>query len=206
MKGTRADFARHLGVHRSVVTRAVQAGKIPVEADGSIDFEKAAAAWHANAGGRADVAARHAAQRGSPIPNPIQGEKNAPAARFDGSDAFGGDPGELADGQRAHAKALLMRFENDLLKIEMALRRGLRFERADVRREAANLGAMLRAGLERIIDQCAPRLAAAGDDAERRRVLEQETHRLARIIKREMPRALRRMREDARGRKTGGGE
>lgn len=206
MKGTRADFARHLGVHRSVVTRAVQAGKIPVEADGSIDFEKAAAAWHANAGGRADVAARHAAQRGSPIPNPIQGEKNAPAARFDGSDAYGGDPGELADGQRAHAKALLMRFENDLLKIEMALRRGLRFERADVRREAANLGAMLRAGLERIIDQCAPRLAAAGDDAERRRVLEQETHRLARIIKREMPRALRRMREDARGRKAGAGE
>lgn len=206
MKGTRADFAKHLGVNRSTVTRAVDAGRIHLEADGTIDFEKATAAWHASAGGRADVAARHAAQRGSAIPDSQPGQKNAPAARFDEPGIDGLDSDGLADGQRAHAKALLMRFENEIIKIEMALRRGLRFERAAVRREAASLGATLRAGLERVIDQCAPRLAASQDATERRRVIEKETRRLRWIIKREIPRALRRMKDAGQGKPAGSAE
>lgn len=197
MNGTRAAFAAHLGVHRSTITRAVDAGRIQLEADGSINFEKATAAWHASAGGRADVAARHAAQRGAAIPDSQPGQKNAPAARFD---EFG------ADGHRADAKALLMHFENEIIKIEMALRRGLRFERAAVCREAASLGSTLRAGLERVIDQCAPRLAAIPDATERRRVIEKETRRLRWIFKREIPRALRRMKQAGQGKPAGSKE
>ena len=81
----------------------------------------------------------------------------------------------------------------------MALRRGLRLDLAAVRRESTGLGAMLRAGVERVIDQTAPRLAAAGTDAERRRILDGEINRLRWIIKRELPRALRRMRQAGAG-------
>ena len=55
---------------------------------------------------------------------------------------------------------------------------------------------MLRAGIERVIDQTAPRLAACANDLQRRQILDKEIARLRHIIKREMPRALRRMRAE----------
>ncbi len=197
MNGTLADFARHLGVNKSSVTRAVQAGRIQREPDGSIDFAKATAAWHASAGGRTDVAARHAAQRGAAIPKAQPSAENAPAA----------DLAQVApdDGSRAKAKTLLLHYENSAIKLEMALRRGMRYERAAARREAQGLGAMLRAGIERVIDQTAPRLAAAGNDMERRRIVEREIRRLRWMWKRELPRALRRMKEQGAGKVGAGG-
>lgn len=104
--------------------------------------------------------------------------------------------GDTDGSSRAKAKALLMHYENSTLKLEMALRRGLRFERAAVRRESAGLGAILRAGIERVIDQTAPRLAACANDLQRRQILDKEIARLRHIIKRELPRALRRMRAE----------
>lgn len=195
MNGTLADFARHIGVNKSSVTRAVQAGRIAREADGSIDFDKALAAWHANAAGNVGVAARHAAHRGAAIPKAHPEQKNAPAAPFGESTAPSNASLGLDDSGRAKAKTLLLHFENSAIKLEMALRRGLRFERGAVKREAFALGAMVRAGIERVIDQTAPRLAAAGDDLERRRILEKEIKRLRWMLRREMPRALRRMKE-----------
>jgi hypothetical protein len=199
MTGTLADFARHLGVNKSSVTRAVQAGRIQREPDGRIDFAKATAAWHASAAGRTDVAARHAAQRGRVVGSTHPGAETATAP--DLAPALGID-----DSGRAKAKTLLLHFENSQIKLEMALRRGLRYERAGARREAQGLGAMLRAGIERVIDQTAPRLAAAGNDLERRRIVEREIRRLRWMWKRELPRALRRMKEQgAQGGKVGAG-
>lgn len=202
MNGTLADFARHIGVNKSSVTRAVQAGRIAREPDGSIDFDKALAAWHAAAAGRGDVAARHAAHRGSAIPAAQPGKKTAPGGRDSppaGNGAAGLDGMAIDDGGRAKAKAALMHYENSSLKLEMALRRALRYELAAVRREAAGLGAIVRAGIERVIDTCAPRLAAAHDDLDRRRIIGKEIARLRWVIKREAPRALRRMRESGQG-------
>ena len=59
--------------------------------------------------------------------------------------------------------------------------------------------------IERVIDQTAPRLAAAANDLERRRIVEKETRRLRWVVKRELPRALRRMREAGQGAKVGAG-
>jgi hypothetical protein len=201
MTGTQNDLARFLGVHKSSVSRAVKAGRIKPEADGSFDFDKCAAAWHSSSGGRIDVAARHAAQRGAAIPKAQPAAENAPNAEYAQSAASLG----VEDGGRNKAKTLLLHYENSAIKLEMALRRGLRYERAAARREAQGLGAMLRAGIERVIDQTAPRLAAAGNDLERRRIVEREIRRLRWMWKRELPRALRRMKEQGDGKVGAGG-
>lgn len=212
MTGNQSDLARHLGINKSSVCRAIRAGRLVAEADGSYDFDKNAARWHQTAGGRTDVAARHAAQRGAAIPTAHPAQKNAPRAQNGGSvpnlDAAG--LGAVADDEaganRNKAKTLLLHYENAGIKLEMALRRGLRLDVTAVRRESTGLGAMLRAGIERVIDQTAPRLAAAGNAVERRRILDEAIHRLRWIIKRETPRALRRMRQAAAGAGKGASE
>lgn len=208
MTGNDSEFARWLGVNKSSVSRARKAGRLVLAADGKVDFEASAQRWHETSGGRADVAARHAAKRGAAIPTPHPQQKNAPAARS-GVAVPGLDAAGLAtagdDGSRAKAKTLLLHYENASIKLEMALRRGLRLDLSAVRRESTGLGAMLRAGIERVIDQTAPRLAAASNDADRRRILDGELRRLRWIFKREMPRALRRMKEASAGGAAKGG-
>ena len=71
-----------------------------------------------------------------------------------------------------------MHYENSQIKLEMALRRGLRVDLAAAHREAAGIGAMLRGGIERVIDTTAPRLAAASNDIERRVIVEREIRKL----------------------------
>ena len=48
------------------------------------------------------------------------------------------------------------------------------YKRQAAHREAAGIGAMLRGGIERVIDTTAPRLAAASNDIERRVIVERE--------------------------------
>lgn len=192
--GNDTEFARYLGVNKSSVSRARKAGRLVFTADGRVDFEASAQRWHETSGGRTDVAARHAANRGSAVPTHRPGQKNAPAARAEAGVGQEMESGS-ADSARSSAKAALLHYENSLIKLEMALRRGLRLDRKAVGHEALGLGAMLRAGIERVIDQTAPRIAAARDAESRQRILASEIGRLRWIIKREMPRALRRMRE-----------
>jgi hypothetical protein len=200
MNGTLKAFADYIGVHKSSVTRAVQAGRLVKEPDGTLDFEKSLAAWHHTAAGNTGVSARHAAQRGAAIPEAKPTPKNATAGQDSSHAAIdaGVSIGNEGDG-RLKAKTLNLHYENSQIKLEMALRRGLRFERAAAKREAFGLGALVRAGIERVIDQTAPRLAAAGNELERRRILEKEIKRLRWIIKRELPRSLRRMKEQGAG-------
>ena len=180
---TRRQFAHEIGRSVGYVQKLVDTGRCVLTADGKIDGPASRARIAETQGGRPDVAERFAARRGaSGKPADIP----APDISVDHTDG----------GSRARAKALLLHYENSTLKLEMALRRGLRFERAAVRRESAGIGAMLRAGIERVIDQTAPRLAACAKDLERRQIIDKEIARLRHIIKREMPRALRRMRAE----------
>lgn len=187
---TQAAFARQIGYDKSRVTQLKHAGRIVMAPGGKlVDVEASLARIAETADpGRRDVAERHASARAGvgrqPLPEP------AAIVAADPLPGLG-----LESGGRARAKAALMHYENNLLKLEMSLRRGLRFERAAVNREAAGLGAMVLAGIERVIDQTAPRLAAARNEPDRRRILDSELRRLRWVIKREMPRALRRMNE-----------
>jgi len=201
MTGTQNDLARFLGVHKSSVSRAVKAGRIKPESDGSFDFDKCAAAWHSSSGGRIDVAARHAAQRGAAIPKAQPAAENAPNAEYAQSAASLG----VEDGGRNKAKTLLLHYENSAIKLEMAKRRGLRYELVDARREGRGLGAMDRASGDRIVDQVAPRYAATVDANARRRMLFEQAMRMVRYGERELPRALRRMKEQGAGKVGAGG-
>jgi len=189
------EFARHIGVAKSYVTALKKAGRLVMTETGLVDVEASIARIADTAdAGRRDVSERHAEKRGAAIPH-------APEAQPANHDAGLGL--NLGENGRAKAKAMVMHYENSIIKIEMALRRGMRCERAAVRREAFSIGAMLRAGVERVIDQTAPRLAAASDETERRRILEKETRRLRWMLKRELPRAMRRMREAGAAGKIG---
>ena len=193
MTGSDADFARWIGVHKSTVSRARRAGRLVLAADGKVEFEASAARWHETAGGRTDVAARHAAHRGAGIPMGQDVSENAPEAPETRSARMGDS--DIGSDSRAKAKAALLHYENSAIKLEMALRRGYRLPIGAVRDETAGIGAMLRAGIERVVDQTAPRLAACKNDLQRRQIVAEALRRLKWIIKREIPRGLRRMKE-----------
>jgi hypothetical protein len=206
MKETRAAFARRLGVNKSTITRAEQAGRI-VMAGRLVDVERSIERWYATKGGRADVEARHAENRGAEVSagqadaeNGTAGRKPRATTQPDGDGSATGGQGGSA---RTRYKAIAMQYENQQIKLEMALRRGLRYPLPAVRREAAGIGATLRAAIERIIDQTAPRLAVMTSDLDRRRLLDAELARVRWMLKRELPRALRRMRVE--GGKVGAG-
>lgn len=192
---SRRAFAEQIGMSVGWVQKLVETGRCVMTPDGKINGPASRALMAQTQGGRTDVAERNAAGRGGrPAAAPALADTTPPANI---------DVGHTDGSSRAKAKALLMHYENSSIKLEMALRRGLRFERAAVKREAASLGAMLRAGIERVIDQTAPRLAAASNELQRRQIVEKEIRRLRHMMKRELPRALRRMKDSNLQKKSG---
>jgi len=188
---TMAAFARRLGVARSTVTRAAQAGRLVLDGEGRVCILASLQSWHATAGGRDDMARLHAEARGQQIPaaaGPAQSP--APAAAPDEAPA-GAD--------RARHRAEPQRWRNASLRLEMDLEDGRRFHRAAAVAEANALGGALRSAVERLIDQTAPRLAAVQGAADRRRLLQQELAKVRRQLRRELPAALRRLRQAAAG-------
>lgn len=192
---TRSAFASRMGVNKSTVTRWAQAGRLVVDESGLVKVAESQARITATMGHRGDVAERHAAQRGADVPATQTAEKNA-AAGVPGSTVGDAADGLPAGGGRARYQALTMQYENQSIKLEMALRRGLRFPREAVKHEAQGLGSMLRAALERMIDIAAPQLAAEKNEGARRRLIANELEKVKRSIKREFPAALRRMRPE----------
>jgi hypothetical protein len=208
---SRSAFARRLGVHRSNITRAVQAGRIVLVPGGWVNVEASIERWYATRGGRTDVAARHAANRGSSGSVAHQVGDNERSGAFGSTSAqFGGQapahPGQDAaeSGGRTRMKAETLFYENQSIKLDIALLRGLRYPVDAVQREALAIGATVRAAMERIVDQTAPRLAVLKTDLERRRLLDAELAQLRRSIKWELPRTLRRLRAAGAAYKNGG--
>lgn len=195
----KAAFARRLGWNRSTVTRAAQAGRL-VLVGNRVDVEASLARLKATEGGRTDVAARHAAERAAVAPQAIAAPGNAPApaqAPRTGENTAPAPPdadGATDGGSRARYKAMVLHFENQQIKLGMAMARGLRFTRQDVAREAAALGAIVRSAVERVIDQTAPRLAVMTEPERRRVLLATELRAVRHALRAEFPRALRRLR------------
>jgi len=176
-------FAARLGVNRATVSRAVAAGRVVMADDGKVLIEPSLQRWHETKGHRTDMAEMHAKKRGQTVTNAPRGENAAP------------DISEGGESNRTRYKALLLHFENQSIKLEIALRRHARYPLEQIRHEATGLGAMLRASIERVIDQTAPRLAVSASKEERRRLLASELATLRRHLKAEFPAALRRMRK-----------
>lgn len=176
-------FAARLGVNRSTVSRALAAGRLVQSDNGQILIEASLKRWEETQGHRTDMAEKHAKKRGQTVSVAPRGENTAV------------DIPEGGESNRTRYKALLLHFENQSIKLEIALRRHARYPLEQIRHEASGLGAMLRASIERVIDQTAPRLAVAGSTDERRRLLASELATLRRHLKAEFPAALRRMRK-----------
>ncbi|WP_200956058.1 hypothetical protein, partial [Pelomonas sp. Root1444] len=192
-----AAFARRLGVNRSTVTRAAQAGRLVLAADGRVLVQASLARWHATRGGRDDVAARHAATRGAELP--AVASLATPATGPATADQGAGQGEGAASDSRARWEADKLAWQNRMLLVSLDLQSGARIPRAALQREAHGLGATLRATVERLIDQTAPRLAAATSDTDRRRLLVTELGAARRLVRREFAAALRRLRPELLG-------
>lgn len=194
---SKAAFARRIGINKSNVTRAAQAGRIVLTVDGRVDVEKSLVRWQATKGARDDVAARHAESRGADVAlGQSEGENGTAGLKTGATTAAVAQPTAESSG-RMHYKTAVLHYENSSIKLEMALRRGLRYPRGLVKREALGMGSTVRAAMERIIDQTAPRLAVMTNDLDRRRLIEAELRRLRWMVKQELPRSLRRMRVES---------
>lgn len=198
---TKAAFARRMGVVRSTITRAAKAGRLVLDHKGRVLVEESIKRWHDTKGPRTDMQAQHAARRGAEIPqaipNPAPEAENGPQAATGSQTDPATDNNNATEGteaSRARYKAITLHYDNSLIKLEMALRRGHRYPLASVKREALNLGGTLRAAIERLIDETAPRLALRKDPAHRRQLLQAEVRRVIRTLKSEQMRALRRIR------------
>lgn len=218
---TRSAFARLLGVHKSNVTRGVQAGRVLLDADGLVLVAQSLERWRATAGPRLDVAERHAAARAAaaqpasqPSATPDRQDAQQPAGAAIGSrlapDPYGAASDALAGGVaagegsgdvpgslRAAAEADRLRWQSATLELSLALTRGTRIPRPALLREGQGVGNAFRAAIERLIDQTAPRLAAAGADAaEQRRIVAAELAIVRRQLRAEFAAAARRLRPD----------
>jgi hypothetical protein len=220
LRETPAAFARRLGVHKSTISRAIAAGRLHLDG-GFLDVDASLRLWQATKPGlRPDVLARHAAKRGQAIPEahpaaatprsaPARLGDNAEAAEYAGDDA--GDADDLseipadaatettpaaADGapRLADYTQSLLASQNALARLSIQLRTHKRYPADAMQAEAQALGATLRGALERLVDQTAPRLAVQSDPGARRALLEEQVKALGRTLRREMPRALRRLR------------
>lgn len=220
LRETPAAFARRLGVHKSTISRAIAAGRLHLDG-GFLDVDASLRLWQATKPGlRPDVLARHAAKRGQAIPEahpaaatprsaPARLGDNAEAAECAGADV--GDADDLseipadaatettpaaADGapRLADYTQSLLAAQNALARLSIQLRTHKRYPADAMHDEAQALGATLRGALERLVDQTAPRLAVQSDPGARRALLEEQVKALGRTLRREMPRALRRLR------------
>jgi transcriptional regulator with XRE-family HTH domain len=185
-----AAFARRLGVNRSTVTRAAQAGRLSLTPEGLVLIEPSLQRWHASRGGRDDVAARHAEARGQGIPLP--GAESAPGSPVAGLVAGATAP-ETDGASRAQHQAVALHWQNELLRLQLQIEAGQQLPREALLAELQGLGATLRGAVERLVDQVAPRLAVATDPAERRRLLLRELRSVRHQVRHEFPRALRRL-------------
>ena len=213
---TPAAFARRLGVHKSTISRAISAGRLVLDG-GFLDVEVSLRLWQATKPGlRPDVLARHAAKRSPAIPGALPAApapRSAPefsaAAEAEDDDAatdldrlLGGDedgesahPADAAGAPRlADYTQALLASQNALARLSIQLRTHKRYPAGAIHDEAQALGATLRGALERLVDQTAPRLAVQRDPAARRALLVEQVKALGRTLRREMPRALRRLR------------
>ena len=165
----------------STISRAVASGRL-VLTDGKLHIADNLKRWKSTkAGTRPDVLARHAAGR-----KPQQ---------EDGTD----DQIEQQAGTVAEYTQQLLSAQNALVRLAIDLRTHRLYPLAAIEREAQALGSTLRGALERLVDQTAPRIAVCSDDAQRAAVLEGEIHMIRQAMRREMPRAMRRLRQTDKG-------
>ena len=135
---TQVEFAKLLGVHKSHITRLKQSGRLVLLEDGKVDVEASKTQIAETEGGRDDVAARHAAEKG----------QQAPAVNE----------------KRVGAQTRKEMAQADLAEMERDKMRGLLIERAEVDRALVDLVAFARQGVENLPHRVASQLVGKDFD------------------------------------------
>ncbi|MFW6021406.1 MAG: hypothetical protein ACOCPR_04895 [Guyparkeria sp.] len=194
---TKARFAERLGVHRSTITRAAKQGRIVCDLQGRVLVEDSLQRWHDTAGPRTDMQAAHAQRRGQPIPGAGSAQSGGHSSGHDHDTATGLPATALidAEGERARWQAHTLHWTNSRtrLDIELDLRKRVMID--DVTRAAEAMGGAARSGIERLVDELAPRLTVTTDPAERRDLLAAGLHQLTDRLRDEHRRAIDRLRK-----------
>ena len=158
----RAAFARRLKVNKSTITRAAQAGRLVLTTDGLVDVEASLTRWAETMGSRDDVAARHAAQRGTVIPEVQPNAESLATAATDPAtsdatnDATASQPGGET---RANALTRKESAAADLLEMEKAKLQGKLIPKEDVDTALKAFATATRSRLDVLADQLAPVVA-----------------------------------------------
>lgn len=176
MTESKSQFAKRIHRAPSYITELIQQGRLVLTPDGKKVMVEESLQRLADTAVQTKpaVAARHEAER-------KQGRKKRATA-------------VINEGSRQYYELQLQAIKNQQKILDFELATGKRFAMQDVRREAQAIGNTLRASLERLVDQTAPRLAVMNDKKAREQLIATEIVNLRRVIKAEFPRALRRMR------------
>lgn len=153
---SQSTFARRLDVDRSHITRLKQDGRLMMTADGLVDVEASRERILATTGGRDDVAARWARERGQP-------PASAPPAPPGGQET--GGEGEEAQTTRADAMARKEHYLALQAKLDYERASGAVIPRADVQAALDDLVAFARAGIENLPHRVAGLLVGKDYDA-----------------------------------------
>jgi hypothetical protein len=157
---SKSAFAAHIGKTPGYVTQLAAAGRLVFAENGEVDAERSLELIEATAGDRSDVAERHAQAR---------------AAKVD-------KPASKDDGKLDQARAIF-RFRADkakALKLELELKRdaGELVEAQAAARAGAELGLLVRQGMETMIDRLSHELAPLRDPERIRAVMEENADAL----------------------------
>lgn len=156
-------YARQRGVTDGAVRKAIKAGRIPVEPDGTIDPNKADAAWEHNT----DPAMQR--MPGHPLPNtpppPLPPPSPKPARPVDTPQPQPGNEPQDPRGVPSYAlsRAIKEAFAAKLLRIEYEQKMGNLLEASTVTREAFEVASRTRDRLEKIPGQVSAALTAMTD-------------------------------------------
>jgi len=174
----KSQFAKRINRAPSYITELIKNGRIVLTKDGKhVEVEASLEKIEATASGaNPAVSARHETARKQPA------RKKRKAA-------------DVKEGSRQHYERETQALKNKSKELNFDLALGKRFMVSDVRREALALGNTLRATVERLIDQTAPRLSVMSDSALRKQLLQDELKVLRTVIKSEFPRAMRRLKK-----------
>lgn len=198
---TRKRFADRLGVNRSTVTRWADAGRLVLAEHGHVEVEASLQRLRDTSGGRDDVAARHAANRGAAIPEHHHGEKNAPEAAKNEMARMATAGNERATGaeSRSDAQARKESAAADLLEIELAVKRGSLIPKEDVDAALKSFAASVRSRLDVLADQLSPVVAPVADLDEVHALLSEHARGVLSGVADDMARAATSMTELSKG-------
>lgn len=171
---SQADFARRVGVSRQSIGKAVKEGRLQLNGRRRLDLKPSLKRWE-------ETKAHTRPDRETAAPAPA-----AEDAEFEG---------EITDtDSRAFWRGEILKAETTALEIELDLRKRSRYQVGDTEKHLSEIGGAIRGGVERLIDQLAPRLLAV-NPADRHELMQREIQRLKTEVKNQFKRAQRQLDE-----------